>query len=173
MPKINTIEDLINTLETASSDRFAQIIQQISITEDNLQHFATWVNEGYTRNCLMRSDDYEIILLCWDKGAKTAIHGHGGENCWVYQVSGTVEEIRYIQINDKLKESERLVLNPSQISFMHDRMGFHSIQNISDHKAMTLHIYASPIDRCKVYNDDKDCFEIKTMSYDTERLVSS
>jgi cysteine dioxygenase len=169
---IKTIEDLIDTLETASSDRFAQIIQQISITEDSLKHFATWLDEGYTRNCLMRNDDYEIILLCWDKGAKTAIHGHGGENCWVYQVSGTVEEIRYTNINDSINESERLALNPGRISFMHDRMGFHAIQNISNDKAMTLHIYASPIDRCKVYNDEKDCFEMKTMSYDTERLVS-
>ncbi len=169
---IKTIEDLIDTLETASSDRFAQIIQQISITEDSLKHFATWLDEGYTRNCLMRNNDYEIILLCWDKGAKTAIHGHGGENCWVYQVSGTVEEIRYTQSKDKLEESERLVISPSQISFMHDRMGYHAIQNISNAKAMTLHIYASPIDRCKVYNDEKDCFEMKTMSYDTERLVS-
>jgi len=169
---IKTIEDLIDTLETASSDRFAQIIQQISITEDSLKHFATWLDEGYTRNCLMRNNDYEIILLCWDKGAKTAIHGHGGENCWVYQVSGTVEEIRYTNINDSIKESERLALNPGRISFMHDRMGYHAIQNISNDKAMTLHIYASPIDRCKVYNDEKDCFEMKTMSYDTERLVS-
>jgi cysteine dioxygenase len=169
---IKTIEDLIDTLETASSDRFAQIIQQISITEDSLKHFATWLDEGYTRNCLMRNNDYEIILLCWDKGAKTAIHGHGGENCWVYQVSGTVEEIRYTNINDSINESERLALNPGRISFMHDRMGFHAIQNISNDKAMTLHIYASPIDRCKVYNDEKDCFEMKTMSYDTERLVS-
>lgn len=169
---IKTIEDLIDTLETASSDRFAQIIQQISITEDSLKHFATWLDEGYTRNCLMRNNDYEIILLCWDKGAKTAIHGHGGENCWVYQVSGTVEEIRYTNINDSIKESERLALNPGRISFMHDRMGFHAIQNISNDKAMTLHIYASPIDQCKVYNDEKDCFEMKTMSYDTERLVS-
>jgi cysteine dioxygenase len=169
---IKTIEDLIDTLETASSDRFAQIIQQISITEDSLKHFATWLDEGYTRNCLMRNDDYEIILLCWDKGAKTAIHGHGGENCWVYQVSGTVEEIRYTNINDSINESERLALNPGRISFMHDRMGFHAIQNISNDKAMTLHIYASPIDRCMVYNDEKDCFEMKTMSYDTERLVS-
>ena len=169
---IKTIEDLIDTLETASSDRFAQIIQQISITEDSLKHFATWLDEGYTRNCLMRNNDYEIILLCWDKGAKTAIHGHGGENCWVYQVSGTVEEIRYTNINDSIKESERLALNPGRISFMHDRMGYHAIQNISNDKAMTLHIYASPIDRCKVYNDEKDCFEMKTMSYDTERFVS-
>ena len=41
----------------------------------------------------------------------------------------------------------------------------HSIENISTQRAMTLHIYASPIDECKVYNDEKDCFEMKEMSY--------
>jgi cysteine dioxygenase len=34
-------------------------------------------------------------------------------------------------------------------------MGFHSIKNISETKAMTLHIYASPIDSCQIYDQEK------------------
>ena len=48
----------------------------------------------------------------------------------------------------------------------HDKMGFHSIQNDSENRAMTFHIYASPIDSCKIYNNETECFESKEMPYD-------
>lgn len=171
MQTIHTIEELIEALDASPANRFAQIVQRINIEEENLKAYASWEKGGYTRNCLMRSDAYEIILLCWDQGAKTAIHGHGGENCWVYQVDGSVEEIRYESFKESMQETQRRMLTPSKLTYMHDRMGFHAIQNVSGQRAMTLHIYASPIDRCRVYNDQKDCFEMKTMSYDTEAMV--
>ncbi|KRO66753.1 MAG: hypothetical protein ABR84_00460 [Cryomorphaceae bacterium BACL21 MAG-121220-bin10] len=38
---------------------------------------------------------------------------------------------------------------------------------------MTLHVYAKPIDHCRVFNSKKDCFETKTMTYDTVSDLSA
>jgi cysteine dioxygenase len=105
--------------------------------------------------------------LCWDAGVTSSIHGHGGKNCWVYQLQGTVDEIRYKKEEECLKETHRTTLTPGGLTYMHDRMGYHSIANNSTERAMTLHIYASPIISCEVYNDSKACFEMKEMSYHT------
>lgn len=167
MNHIITVEKLAEILDDAEPLEHAAIMKKIKIEAPELEHYATWSQHSYTRNCLARTQKYELILLCWDIGAQAPIHGHGGEDCWVYQVQGTVEEIRFKQAAGSLIETNRMVLAPGKLTYMNDRMGYHSIGNISNQRAMTLHIYALPIDTCKVYNDEQDCFEIKEMSYHT------
>ena len=176
MKFINTIEELIAALNNTSLSEYPKVIKKVRFAEDSLLPFSTWNKCGYTRNCLARTDCYELVLLCWDVNAQTPIHGHGGKDCWVYQVQGSIEEMRFEEQEDCLIEQNRMVLHHRRLTYMHDRMGYHSLRNISDQKAMTLHIYASPIDSCKVYNDDKNCFEMKEMSYHTyweEKLAST
>ncbi len=167
MHQIFSVGQLTKALDEIDPLQHAKIMKRIKIDADGLESCITWTKEGYTRNCLARTKDYEIILLCWDLGAKTPIHGHGGENCWVYQVQGTVEELRYEENAGCLKETNRLVLTPGKLTYMNDEMGYHSIENTSNDRALTLHIYASPIDTCKVFNEEKDCFEMKDLSYHT------
>lgn len=167
MNSILTIEQLTENLDLVEPHKQAKIMKRIQIPASELEAYATWAKQSYTRNCLARTEKYEIILLCWDIDAKAPIHDHGGEDCWVYQVQGTVQEIRYQEENDILKETHRQTLTPNKLTYMHDRMGYHTIGNISNQRAMTLHIYASPIDICQVYNNKTDSFETKTMSYHT------
>jgi len=164
---IRTIEQLAENLDDSDPLEHVKIMKRIRIEAKEIAAFNTWSKQAYTRNCLARTDAYEIILLSWDINAKTAIHGHGGENCWVYQVAGTVVEQRYERQGDALKETKRLSLVPGKLTYMNDHMGYHSISNMSTQRAMTLHIYASPIDSCKVYNFQKTCFELKELSYHT------
>jgi cysteine dioxygenase len=167
MNHIITIEQLTKTLDKADPSDYAKIIKRIRIGANDLDPFKTWSKQCYTRNCLARTAQYELILLCWEIGAKTPIHGHGGEECWVYQIQGTVEEKRFEEESCSLKVTNSMILTPEKLTYMNDGMGYHSIENISDQRAMTLHIYTSPIDACKVFNTKKDCFEIKEMSYHT------
>lgn len=167
MNHIISIEQLTEALDKADPLDHAKIMKRIKFDERQLKSFVTWTKLSYTRNCLARTNEYELILLCWEVGAKTPIHGHGGEDCWVYQIQGTVEEIRFEQNGELLKLTNRIILTPGKLTYMNDKMGYHSIENISNRRAMTLHIYASPIDTCEIYNDKKDCFETKEMSYHT------
>jgi cysteine dioxygenase len=167
MNHITSIEQLTKTLDSSGPLDRAKIMKRIKIEAHELESFTTWSKQGYTRNCLARTKQYELILLCWDIGAKTPIHGHGGEDCWVYQIQGVVKEMRFEQVGKLLKATNQIVLAPGKLTYMNDVMGYHSIENTSNQRAMTLHIYASPIDTCKVYNEKIDCFEIKEMSYHT------
>lgn len=168
MKAISTIEQLIESFDDADPSKRASVLKKIEIPTEEFEEYATWTEGGYTRNCIGRTDDFELILLCWDVDAGTPIHGHGGQDCWVYQVAGTVKEKRYTEsISGGLKVTNELSLKAGKLAYMHDRMGYHTIENISGQRAMTLHVYANPIDRCKVYNDKTQRFEIREMEYDT------
>lgn len=167
MDFIKTVEKLVETLNNTSPSDYAKVFRKIRFNPDDFKPFCTWNKEGYTRNGLIKTPSYEIILLCWDAGAKTPIHGHGGKDCWVYQLDGTLEEVRFKEQEGDLIKENNIELSPGKLTYMNDQMGYHTLENISDQRSMTLHIYAAPIDSCKIYNDYKQCFEVQDMCYHT------
>jgi cysteine dioxygenase len=167
MSTITTIDQLIECFDEAEPSEQVGVLKRIAIPKSHFEEYATWEKGGYTRNCIARRDGFEFILLCWNSGAATPIHGHGGEDCWVYQVAGSVRERRYVEVESGFDVTNEAVLEEGKITYMHDRMGYHTIENNSEKGAMTLHVYANPIDRCKVYNEEEGCFEVKEMEYDT------
>jgi cysteine dioxygenase len=167
MPTIKTIIELIETFENVEPSEQVGVLKSIDIPRKEFEAFATWKEGGYTRNCIVRHEKFELILLCWDTGVKTPIHGHDGQNCWVYLISGTISEKRFKQKHHGFELTNDATLEAGSISYMHDRMGFHTLENVSSGLSMTLHVYAHPIDICEVYNEKIGSFETVKMVYDS------
>lgn len=166
MKDINSIPDLIQQFAEAPDEEQASILKRIDIKIDEFEKYASWCEGGYTRNCLTRTNKFEFILICWDTNAKTAIHGHDGQDCWVHQISGQITETRYKTVDGQHTEYVSRDLEEGKMVYMTDQMGFHCIENTSGKRAMTLHVYASPIDSCKVL-DDNGVIQTKELVYDT------
>ena len=68
------------------------------------------------------------------------------------------------EATEDLKSS---ISKTNEVTYMKDFMGFHSLENISNKKSMSLHLYAKPIRNCKVFDEDSKGFVNKEMSYHT------
>ena len=97
----------------------------------------------------------------------TEIHDHGGEECWMYFVEGVFRENIY-QKNEieELKVVKTTEFTSGGVSYMKDFMGFHDLENVSNQKSISLHLYAKPIRKCNVYDTNKGQFVSKELSYD-------
>jgi hypothetical protein len=51
--------------------------------------------------------------------------------------------------------------------YMDDKMGIHSICNATQKPAVSLHLYAGPIERCRIYDESERRFFWKEMEYFT------
>ncbi len=173
--KLDSLSALTNLLDKTPVKDYAGILKDFKFEIGVLEPFMTWELGKYTRNCLAYSDKYELILLCWDVNAETPVHDHGGEDCWVYQLKGTLTEVRYTQNKDdsSVVPVDELELTPEKLTFMNDRMGYHAIENRSNQRALSLHLYASPIQVCNIFNEDEQIFKSKELSYDTYKGKSS
>ena len=169
MNTVTNIKFLISLLESSSIKLYPEILKSIQFDNGELEAYQTWESNSYTRNCLASNEKFELILLCWDSYSSTPIHNHGGEECWVYQLQGSLKEKRFDSsehVSD-LKLVQELELSPGKLTYMNDGLGYHSIENNSDIRALTLHVYASPIKVCQVLNLENQEFEDKSLSYDT------
>lgn len=167
MNSIRSLKTLVDRLPSCSGPDYVRIARNMEIDPADFVQYMHWNTGHYTRNCIARSEKYELILLCWEPGQITPIHCHGGEECWVYMVQGELEEFRYEK--DPAKESIQLVdqthMKAGQLSYMNDMMGFHKLSNIYPGRSMSLHLYMNPIAQCNIYDEDKGCFNERNLKY--------
>lgn len=109
-----------------------------------------------------------MILLCWEKGQITPIHDHGGEECWVKVIQGEFREvISKMDKGGELNVVKSTISKSDDISYMIDFMGFHSLENMSNKRSMSLHLYAKPIRNCNLFDEKTGKFVNKDLVYDT------
>ena len=164
---LNSFSELIQVLDEVERKNYTTILKSMQLPKAEFEKFATWSDTCYTRNCVVENENFELILICWEKGQVTAIHDHGGEECWVYFVDGNFKENIYSQKeNGELTIEKTTNAKSGDIAYMIDFMGFHNLENTSNKRAMSLHLYAKPIKNCNVYDTEKNEFFSKEMTYD-------
>lgn len=170
MQTLTSLEELLEVLPNCSGTEFIHLAQKLDLNAEEFESYAFWDADGYTRNCISRNEDYELLLLCWQENHDTPVHDHNGEECWVYALKGELEELRYrddSEASGGIAVSERLIMKEGDVAYMHDNMGYHSLHNRTAGQAMTLHLYMKPIDSCKVYDEADAKFIRKDLQYTT------
>ena len=166
--KLQSLDDLMSTLSEEERTTYNDIIRSIKLPISAFENYCSWSNESYTRNCIIKDKKFELILLCWEKGQKTPIHDHGGEECWVKVIQGELRETLYkIDEAGELKMVKSTISKAGDISYMIDFMGFHRLENVSKKRGMSLHLYAKPIRNCKMFDENSRKFVSKDLSYNT------
>jgi cysteine dioxygenase len=169
---LETISELIQVLDEEERTRYTTILKSMSLPIADLKKYATWSDTCYTRNCIVENENFELILICWEKGQSTSIHDHGGEECWVYFVEGDFREHVYAESEEGgLSVVKTTNTKPGDVAFMVDFMGYHNLENRSDKRSMSLHLYAKPIKNCNVYDSKKNEFFRKELVYDNVEEV--
>lgn len=164
---IQSLSELIQVLDEEERANYSAILKSMKLPIAEFKKYATWSETCYTRNCIAENEKFELILICWEKEQVTAIHDHGGEECWVYFIEGDFREHVYTETEGgELSIVKTTNTKAGDISYMIDFMGFHNLENLSDKRSMSLHLYAKPIKSCHVYDSEKNEFVSKELFYD-------
>lgn len=165
---IESLTELATSLAEGERITYSDIFHSIELPLVAFEHCCSWSDETYTRNCIFENEKFELILLCWEKGQFTPIHDHGGEECWVKVVQGELREVIYKEnAAGELNEVKSTISKAGEISYMVDFIGYHSLENLSDRRSMSLHLYAKPIRNCNIFDENSNKFVNKDLIYDT------
>jgi cysteine dioxygenase len=165
---ITSINELVDALSEAERATFNEIIHSTNLPNSIFENYCSWSTESYTRNCIIDNEKFELILICWESGQITPIHNHGGEECWVKVIEGSLKETIYeIDKAGELNILKTDISRAQDVSYMIDFMGYHSLENLSNKRSMSLHLYAKPIRSCEIFDKETRTFVNKKMSYNT------
>lgn len=97
----------------------------------------------YNKNVIFRNDDFELILISWDKNICTNIHNHPKNGCIMKILEGTLKEEIYKENNQNNTLVKKNTYKKGDESYIHDSLGYHKIINENQY-SYSLHIYSPP-----------------------------
>jgi cysteine dioxygenase len=123
------------------------LLADLHIEESDLAELMCFDPGHYMRNRILRTDSYEVLVLCFAAGQRTPIHDHAGSACGVKVLEGTASETIFQRTEDGwLFPTETRQLLPGGVvgSFDSDT---HQLSNLQSggQRLVTLHVYSPPL----------------------------
>ncbi len=152
---IGTIEELIRVLnERPTPAGYTAVMHRLDIHAADLSPLCIWDDDRYTRKCLHRTPEHELLLICYGPGQHTSIHDYDSQMAWIKPILGSVFEERFKHAgNGDLKLQGQRKLEPGPLVYMTTKDCIHRHTNPGPGRAITLNLYVRPIRRWRVYDE--------------------
>ena len=132
------IKEISNLLLENRNITMLSFIKQLdSIKKKEIQNHILFSQGGYQRNLIYRNENFELLLLCWDKGSITPIHHHPKNGCLMKLLQGQLRETLYTD-NGEFDH----IRNPDYIGYIDDKIALHKIEALEP--SISLHLYSPP-----------------------------
>jgi len=173
------IEDLVEGLcaipdEEFTCDNVYQFLGAHPVEVETITKYFHWSRNFYTRNLIYKDARFELMAICWDKGQVSRVHNHSEQKCWMMVPVGRLrgQNFRVVDINEetgfcKLEETDEFDLSDCLAAKVELEEPVHQILNLPefDERAVSLHIYSKPYDKCLSYCRQTDTFKEVPLFY--------
>jgi len=162
------LQELVDALHQQAEGQFppaavTKLLQELALPPAALERYTFFAPRCYTRNCIYKTPQFELLLLCWQPGQASAVHGHEGQLCWMRVVAGALTFINYTDhSNGQLLETSRAA---GGAGFVDGPAYIHAVQNQTNQPALSLHLYARPFQECTVYEVDQNLSRRQALTY--------
>ena len=127
-------------------------LKSLRINIEALEDCIGYADDGYQRNVIKKTDNYELVAICWKPGQDTPIHDHFGSDCAFLIVSGVTTETIYETNETGLAYpiSDRRYM-PGEVCAAAEP-DIHRISNEESENLINLHVYTPPLSGYTIYS---------------------
>lgn len=176
---MHSVESIISGLRSIPDEQFVcdnvyQFLSDNPVDVDTITRFLFWSDKCYTRNLIYKDERFEIMAICWEKGQVSRVHNHWDQRCWMTVPVGklrgqnfAVESIDESSGYCRLRETNSFELSDCLAAKVELEEPIHQVLNLAEYdaRAVSLHIYSKPYDRCLSYCRDTDTFKEVQLFY--------
>lgn len=170
------LEALLDALraETGGPEALVERLVGVRLVPESLGPYLHFRRGCYTRNLVFRDARFELLLNCWDAGCASPVHDHGSSLCGLSIQAGTfeLEDYRLLEGGKapgvaRLDAPRRVDdVRPGYLDVRNPETSVHRVRAVKG-PAVSLHLYATPIDRCLVYDLGKHRSLERVLHYDS------
>ena len=166
-----TVTEFVDQLNQFANQRFPvdevhAFLQQSSLARHELEPYTFFDSDQYTRNLIHKSEEFELLAICWQPGQDSPVHGHEGEKCWSRVEEGRLRFTNYLAVpSEAFFDFEILSVNVGNPGHLDGPAEIHKVENAFDDPAVSLHLYSYPFEACEIYDLENHCTIRKTLGY--------
>ena len=169
------VDDIVGAL-TALGDGLgpqsvAATLRELPLERGALAPYLHPAAGRYTRNLIARTAGFELIAICWDRGAVSAIHDHAEQDCAFIVVDGALACEDWLCTSGgtapgpcTIRRTGSSVLRTGAVDVRSGLLSLHRVASDGG-PAVSLHVYHAPIDRCLHFSEAGWC-ETSEARYD-------
>lgn len=153
-PKLASLLAYLDGLEgRADLSSVSRLLSTMHLSREDITTACMFGVKGYKRNCIARSEWFELLACCWRSGDRTPIHDHPGVSCAFRIVEGVGVETRFEQTASGLLCATESVQMPAGYVCAAEENDIHQVANMQAKGTdlITLHIYSPPIRQMHTY----------------------
>ena len=129
-----------------------------------------WPRRGYFRTLVHRDEQFELLLLSWAPGSRSPLHDHAGQDCWFVPLAGAFDLDDYALLAADRRRAWLVPLRarrlqPGELDRRDEHEPIHAVTPATP-LALSLHLYARPIDRCRVFDLQRNTWSWRRLAYD-------
>lgn len=170
IPTIKTIAELKKNINLGPGyGGYTEILKAVEIPFSEWETSCNFSKKNYTRNCLSCCEEYELLLMCWNKDQGSPIHSYQSQESWLKVLRGELTIDTY-QVNKSDKtavKTNSLVIKEGEFIYLNDNMGFHSIRNSGTEATASLHLHVDRITEWEVFNESTQSINKQIPTYDS------
>lgn len=165
--KLESLSELLNYLNPNKRESKRCLDAMKSLDSDllKIKEYTNWNKSHYTRNLISKTEAFELMLCCWEPGQKSRLHDLNQQTGWIKIIKGDLNiSTAKLHSNDKpvILGSKKYSVNDLFVQQAKKQM--YSIENNSNERAISLHLYSLPISYYKVMNGSgTDVENLKTV----------
>ena len=144
----NITNEIVNNGYEFHSEKIKIYLENYKYTNEFDKYIFENKNQ-HSKIKIFENDILDVYIITWYLKAKSKIHDHAFNGCWLKVLNGKLEENVY---DTNLNLVKTKTLDEGFISFISDNIGYHNISNSSNEIALTIHIY-SPKNHITKYFD--------------------
>ncbi|MDB4971097.1 MAG: hypothetical protein JWN44_6786 [Myxococcales bacterium] len=162
------------------ASRVGALIQRVTLRIEPLLPALAFRRDGYARTRVWRDDGFELLLLTWAAGAAAPVHDHDGQDCWFVPLTGAFDLDDYALLDDEPAVATQA--GRARLTFLRSRRhgpgdvdrrdaydSVHAVRAATP-QAISLHVYARPIERCRVFDLERGSWQRRRIRCDAEAL---
>lgn len=154
-----------------------EYLKNTPVDPHSLESYLYFSKNHYTRNLVFKNDLFALIAVCWEKGQGSQIHNHQNQNCWMTIPMGRlrVQNFHVIEQNEssgicRLQPSDSVEIDQLLPAEVDPSEPVHQVLNAAEfnERAVSLHIYSRPFERCLVYSIETNQYREIPLHYTSE-----
>ncbi|HYJ92719.1 MAG TPA: cysteine dioxygenase family protein [Pyrinomonadaceae bacterium] len=174
-----SIDNLLSGLRLISDEEFTcnnvyEFLSDNPVDVDSIAKYFFWRPDFYTRNLIYKDNRFELMAVCWESGQASVVHNHADQKCWMTVPVGrlrgqnfAVTDIDESRKYCKLAETDTFDLSNCLAAKVELEEPIHQILNLAEfgERAVSIHIYSKPFNRCLAYCRETDTFKEVELCY--------
>jgi len=177
-PAALDLELFVAQVATAAARGTSRLEGVLELARPSWESVRDWVRARpgrYTRSLAYRDEKVEVLVLTWTRGSAAPVHDHAAQRCWMVGVHGALEVTSYQRLSGGLKAGRaeleplpgRRLLSAGEVDTPGPAADIHRVSPAPGVAlAVTVHVYARPIDRCLVFDLPRQRCEERRLRYD-------